>query len=213
MITMREKKRSDLRRDLLIELSKHYDFLDINSFLKQYLSEYSLEEIKIFLLDMRGGESEESVFVIQMGDSSPHWLNKPISISFTGVVGPTFMIGENAIGNLDNIKMKARITYAGRKELDNDAMNASILAVNDSVKRTNKNSSLIALVALAIAALSLVIPIFQSDNINFTNLEQTNKLLQKQNELLQKKIYLDSIESSKEKVTIADNSKSKDHRR
>jgi hypothetical protein len=92
------------------------------------------------------------------------------------------------IGDLDNCQITGRITYKGRIELENYELNQSIKTVNDSVRKTNKLTAWVAILAGVFSLTSLfisLITIGKSSQVQVEELKETNKILQTQVKSLQ----------------------------
>jgi hypothetical protein len=186
----------NLRIEILKFLSDSHNPKPLNQFLKTNMGDITLIDLSFMLEDM---SLNPTYNVIRLeGD----WmiLGKKFIESkteFDKSIDKVFGIynslrnessDENnpnlVLGTLDNIPLRARINARGKKELEEVELRNSIEQVNQSVVKTNKVTLVIAGLAALFSFMSIIAPLLKSDKLSVPQIQETNKILQKQVQVL-----------------------------
>ncbi len=183
-----------MRYEILKFLTNGYDYKDLGLFLKEKYPQTNLREFFYILNEMYSGPQFRENNVIDIEGNDWKYLGKEI-VELENF-GKAEVIMKNrpgydkknvlyeGIGDLSNSKILARITDLGRKELQAFELNESVKETNKSVKSTNKVTILIAVIATIFSLTSLLIAITKTKSIEVKQLQETNRILQKQNSTL-----------------------------
>jgi len=193
-----------MRLEILKYLSDSNEFKPLNEFIKSISKGKDIDAIALTLREMydtyRLLDRKENVIELK-GDFD--YLGKTF-IYIDDKVRPKFkthviamgipaaghdkVLGDIMVGDLDNCLFEGMINFRGRKELEDHELNQSIKMVNDSVRKTNKLTAWVAILAGVFSLTSLfisLITIGKSSQVQVEELKETNKILQTQVKSLQ----------------------------
>jgi len=172
-----------MRIEILKYLSDTDDYKPLNAFMKSIYKGESMVSLNKLLKEMYHGRYNHLNVIEVKGDVQ--FLGYHFSTWHEHVFGKNPSDNKNdPIGNLDNLEFQARITQLGRKELQDIEFQNSITKVNDSVIRTNKMTLIIAGLAALFSLLAVISPLLKHDTLSVPEIQETNKILQKQSQTL-----------------------------
>jgi hypothetical protein len=170
-----------MRMEILKFLSDSKGFKHLNGFLKTIVKEGELPILAGVLKDMSISVVDQKNVILISGELQ--YLSERY-FQLDKDLRALSLRTEDPISNLDNTPLKGRITEAGRKELREFELSESSRKVNESVVRTNNITLVIASLAALFSLLAVIAPLLKHDKLSVPEIKETNKLLQRQVQIL-----------------------------